>query len=157
MTFPQIRNLSKISREAPVKRHIKIGVMALMWIISLLVPIYAGINLLYEAPSRKAQIGPIFHPPFIQLGVLFVATVTITGITQLQMMRSFSAVQASHDQSLIRTRAPVEKAMKTAALQFLSASCLQVWYLAPRVLLKEVMGHPKEVNFNLAFSSLSFF
>ena len=125
-TLSQIRNLNTSSRELPVKSALKIGISAFLWICPLLAPFYGGIQLLYAVPIGLAERHVVFVPNFIQMGILFVVTAIITGLTQIKMMRHFATSAASRDPSHDRTRALVDKAMKTAALQFLSASCFQV-------------------------------
>ena len=125
-THLQIRNLSTMSREAPIKSSLKIGILVLMWTISLLAPVCSGIGLLYvKATDRAGRVAALL-PAKIQMGVLFLATAILTGSTQIKMIRHFAASQASHDQNHLRTYALVEKAMRTAAVQFLSATGLQV-------------------------------
>ena len=97
-----------------------------MWIGPFLAPVYVAINLLSVVPIGQAERVAVFFPLLIQLGILFVVTAIVTGLTQIKMMRHFATTHASRNPNQDRTRALVKKAMKTAALQFLSTSCFQV-------------------------------
>ena len=117
--------------QAPFGSTVKIVILALMWIISLLGPVYGAIYVMYVDPTDRVSRAAAFFPTVIQLVVLFAATAIMTSITQIRMMRHFAAVQASQDQHHIRTHALMDKAIKTAALQFSSTSCLQVFTTLP--------------------------
>ena len=123
-TNPQIRHLSTISREAQLKPYVKIAILALMWIISFLAPVYGGIRSLYVTPTSPVERQDVIFPLFIQVGFLFGATAITSGFAQIMLRRNFAVFHVSRDQ--MRTRSLLERAIKTAALQFVSTSCLQV-------------------------------
>ena len=126
-SFLQIRNFRVSSNESPANSIAEAGISFLIWISSLSIPIYTTVQLLYKVPIYKSERQATFLPAFVQLVVMFGATALVTSVTQILTLH-FAASQASDDRRHNRTRVLVEKAMRTAALQFLSTSCFQVLF-----------------------------
>ena len=97
----------------------------ILWIGPTIAPLYCGLQSLCTVHLRDADRAAAFGPAVIQIGVLFVVTAIVISVTKIMTLR-VAAGHASADARHRHTRQLVEKAMKTAALQFISSSVMQV-------------------------------
>ena len=97
----------------------------ILWIGPTIAPLYCGVQLLYTVHLRDADRAVAYSFVAIQVGVLFVVTAIVISVTKIMTLR-MAAGHASADACHRQTRQLVEKAMKTAALQFISSSVMQV-------------------------------
>ena len=117
----KIRNITTLGVTRSSK-FTAIGMSMFMWICPSPVLIYCCFNLGNAIMLRDTDRAELLKPVVVQVGFLFGVATIVTGATHVLTLRLATPDEQGHRQA----RALVKKAIKTTALQFISAAFFQV-------------------------------